>query len=123
MPRYRLQQWLNFITSELHKVVFIPLLDPRSGDGAKAFARDKATERLAFLNAQLDGREYLLDRFTVADAYLVTVLNWARFSGVDLSQFMAVDAYFNRLRERPSIARALAEELVLYQEQQARRAA
>ena len=123
MPRYRLQQWLNFITSELHKVVFIPLLDPRSGDGAKAFARDKATERLAFLNAQLDGREYLLDRFTVADAYLVTVLNWARFSGVDLGQFMAVDAYFNRLRERPSIARALAEELVLYQEQQARRAA
>jgi glutathione S-transferase len=123
MPRYRLQQWLNFITSELHKVVFIPLLDPRSGDGAKAFARDKATERLAFLNAQLDGREYLLDRFTVADAYLVTVLNWARFSGVDLSQFMAVDGYFNRLRERPSIARALAEELVLYQEQQVRRAA
>ena len=75
------------------------------------------------MNAQLAGRAYLLDRFTVADAYLVTVLNWARFSGVDLGQFMAVDAYFNRLRERPSIARALAEELVLYQEQQARRAA
>lgn len=123
MPRYRLQQWLNFITSELHKVVFIPLLDPRSGDGAKTFAREKAAERFAYLNACLDGREYLLDRFSVADAYLVTVLNWARFSGLDLAQFPAVDAYFNRLRERPSVARALAHEFALYREQQARRAA
>ena len=123
MARYRLQQWLNFITSELHKVVFIPLLDPSSGDGAKSSARDKATERFAYLNAQLEGHEYLLDQFTVADAYLFTVLNWARFSGVDLAQFPAVEGYFNRLRERPSVARALAEEFALYQEQQRRRAA
>ena len=123
MPRYRLQQWLNFITSELHKVVFIPLLDPRSGDESKAYARDKAAQRLSYLNAQLEGREYLLDRFTVADAYLVTVLNWARFSGIDLTPYPVVEAYLTHLRQRPSIARALAEEFTIYQRQQARRAA
>jgi glutathione S-transferase len=110
MPRYRLQQWLNFITSELHKLVFNPLLDPRSTDGAKAFARDKAAQRFTYLNGHLSGRDYLLDHFTVADAYLVVVLNWAGFSGIDLSQWPAVQGYFQRLRERPSVARALSEE-------------
>ena len=124
MPRYRLQQWLNFITSELHKVVFIPLLDPRSGDGAKAFARDKATERLAFLNAQLDRREHTCWTGLPSPMRISSPCSTGHASRVWTSrQFMAVDAYFNRLRERPSIARALAEELVLYQEQQARRAA
>jgi glutathione S-transferase len=123
MPRYRLQQWLNFITSELHKLVFNPLLDPRSTDGAKAFARDKAAQRFGYLNDHLNGRDFLLDRFTVADAYLVTVLNWAGFTGMDLAQWPAVQAYFQRMRERPSVARAMAEEFALYKEEQARRAA
>jgi len=121
MARYRLQQWLNFITSELHKVVFIPLLDPRSGEEAKAYAREKAGQRLTYLNAALEGREYLLDRCTVADAYLVTVLNWAQFCGLDLASYPAVNAYLTRLRARPSVALALAEEVELYQAQQARR--
>jgi glutathione S-transferase len=69
--RYRLQLWLNFITSELHKLVFMPLLSHKSNDGAKAFARDQVGRRFDYLNAHLDGRDYLLDRFTVADAYLV----------------------------------------------------
>jgi glutathione S-transferase len=123
MPRYRLQQWLNFITSELHKLVFIPLLDRASTDGAKAFARDKAQQRFAYLSDHLNGRDYLLDRFTVADAYLVVVLNWAAFTGLDLAQWPVVQAYFQRLRERSSVARAFAEEFALYREEQARRAA
>ncbi len=123
MPRYRLQQWLNFITSELHKLVFNPLLDPRSGDGARAFARGKAVQRFSYLNAHLDGRDHLLDRFTVADAYLVVVLNWAAFTGMDLAQWPAVRGYFARLSERPSVARALAEEFALFEEERARRAA
>jgi glutathione S-transferase len=123
MPRYRLQQWLNFITSELHKQVFNPLLDPRSADGAKVFARSKAEQRFGYLNTHLTGRDYLLDRFTVADAYLVVVLNWASFSGIDLAQWPAVQGYFQRLRERPSVARALREEFALYKEEQMRRAA
>jgi glutathione S-transferase len=123
MPRYRLQQWLNFITSELHKLVFSPLLDPRGIDGAKSYAHDKVGQRLAYLNTHLTGREFLLDRFTVADAYLVVVLNWTRFAGVDLAQWPAVQSYFERLRERPSVARAMDEELALYKAEQARRAA
>jgi glutathione S-transferase len=75
--RYRLQEWLNFVTSELHKQVFIALLDENSPEGAKQFARDKAGPRLDYLNSRLEGREFLLDRFTVADAYLLTILNWA----------------------------------------------
>jgi len=121
--RYRVQQWMNFVTSELHKLVFAPLLDPRGNDGAKAYARDKAKQRFDYLNAHLDGREYLLDRFTVADAYLTVVLNWAAFVGIDLAQWPAVNTYFQRLRERPSVAKAFTEELALFKQEQARRAA
>ena len=121
--RYRLQLWLNFITSELHKLVFIPLLSPKSNDGAKAFARDQIGPRFAYLNAHLDGRDYLLDRFTVADAYLVTILNWTKPTAIDLAQWPAVQAYFLRMHKRPSVARAFAEEMALYTEEQGRRAA
>lgn len=123
MQRYRLQQWLNFVASELHKVVFIPLLDPSYPQEAKGYPREKATQRLEYLNRYLQGRDYLLDRFTVADAYLMTVLNWARFVGPELSQWTAVNGYVERMGERPSVARAIAEETALYHEQQARRAA
>jgi glutathione S-transferase len=121
--RYHVQQWLNFVTSELHKLVFNPLLDPRSNDGAKTYARDKAKQRFDYLAAHLDRRAYLLDRFTVADAYLVVVLNWAAFAGIDLAQWPAVNEYFQRLRERPSVAKAFAEELALFKQEQSRRAA
>ncbi len=123
MARYRLQQWLNFITSELHKLVFIPLIERTSPDGAKAFARDKAAQRFGYLNDHLNGRNYLLDQFTVADAYLVVVLNWAAFTGIDLAQWPAVQAYFQRMCERPSVSKALSEEFALYTEEQARRSA
>jgi glutathione S-transferase len=118
--RYRLQLWLNFITSELHKLVFSPLLNHKSNDGARAFAHGQAGPRFDYLNAHLDGREFLLDRFTVADAYLVTVLNWTKPAGIDLTPWPAVLAYFKRMHRRESVARAFAEEMALYQEEQAR---
>jgi glutathione S-transferase len=69
----------------------------------------------------LDGRDYLLDRFSVADAYLVTVLNWTTvLPPVDLAKWPAIKAYYERLRQRPSIARAAAEEFKLYQAELAR---
>jgi glutathione S-transferase len=123
VERYRLQQWLNFTTSELHKVVFVPLLDPKASDGAKTYAREKAPQRLAHLAKHLEGREFVLDRFTIADAYLVTVLNWGRYSGVDLAEWPAVHAYYHRMLERPSVAQALSEEIALYKAEQARRSA
>jgi glutathione S-transferase len=122
IARYRLQEWLNFITTELHKVVFVPLLDPSMPEGGKAYARQKAEQRLAYLNSRLEGREYLLDRFTIADAYLATVLNWARFTAVDLAKWPAVKSYMDRMYQRPSVAKAIAEETRAYQDQEARRA-
>jgi len=121
--RYRLQQWLNFITSELHKLVFTPLLDSKSPEGAKAYAREKAATRFGYLDNHLEGRDYLLDDFSVADAYLATVLNWAKAAGIDLARWPAVESYFLCLRKRPSVAQAFAEEFALYKEEQVRRGA
>ena len=66
--------------------------------------------------------EFALDRFSIVDAYLTTILNWSAFTGVDLKQWPAVDDYFQRMLKRPSVARALNEELALYQEEQRRQA-
>jgi glutathione S-transferase len=122
IERYQLQQWLNFISTELHKAIFIPLLTRDSPDGAKTFARQKLPVRFSHLCKELRGRSFLLQGFTVADAYLVTVLNWAPYAGIDLSEWPEVKAYFQKLSERPSVSRALAEESQAYAEEQARRA-
>ena len=103
--------------------MFIPLLSHKSNDGARAFAREQIGPRFGHLDAHVDGREYLLDRFTVADAYLVTVLNWTKAVDIDLTPWPAVLAYFKRMRQRDSVARALAEEFALYQEEQKRASA
>lgn len=121
IERYQLQSWLNFITTELHKAVFYPQFSPESNDGAKAFARHLAEKRFAHLDRHLTGREFLLDRFTVADAYLATVLGWTRPVGIDLGKWPAVKDYFSRMRARPSVAKAVAEEYALYEAQEERR--
>ncbi len=123
IARYRLQEWLNFISTELHKGTYIPLLSRISPEGAKDFARQKMAIRLSHLDEHLQGQEFLLDRFTIADAYLVTVLNWSQFSGVDLGGWPAVKSYYTRLLKRPSVARAIADESVVYAEEQKRRVA
>jgi glutathione S-transferase len=120
MGRSRLQQWLCFIGTELHKALYVPLLDAKAPDAVKAYIREKGERALAYLDGYLAGRDYLLDRFSVADAYLFTVLNWSSAAAVDLGRWPAVKDYYSRMRQRPSIARALAEERALYTEQQAR---
>ena len=119
--RSRLQQWLGFIGTELHKAIFIPLLDDKASAEVKAYARDKIPLRLGILQAHLHDREYVLDTFSIADAYLTTILNWANASKVDLQQWPEVHAYYQRMLQRPSIARAAGEEFALYKEEQARR--
>lgn len=114
--RYRLQQWLNFISSELHKFVFTPLLTPKFDAAAKALAVEAGRERFAYLNEHLTGREWLLDDFSVADAYLAAVLNWAQAVQFDLDAYPAVTAYRDRLRARPAVARALGEEFAEYRQ-------
>jgi len=110
LARYRLQEWLNFIGTELHKGMYIPLLGHSNPEGAKDFARQKTAARLGHVESRLQRHEFLLDFFTVADAYLFTVLNWSQYAGVDLSPWPALQAYYQRLLQRPSIAKALAEE-------------
>ncbi|MFM0221946.1 glutathione binding-like protein [Paraburkholderia dipogonis] len=119
--RAKLQEWLGFISTELHKAVFVPLLDPHAPADVQTYTRRKVNLRLAVLEAHLRGREFLMEHFTVGDAYLVTVLNWAQHSGVDLAEWPSVDAYYKRTAHRPQVAKALGEEIALYLEEQARR--
>ena len=123
LGRARLQEWLCFIGTELHKALYVPLLDAKAPEGAKAHALSKADSRLAYVAGKLEGREHLLDRFSVADAYLFAVLNWSQVTPVDLKRHPSIVAYHARLHERPSVARAFAEERVLYGKELARHAA
>ncbi len=118
--RTRLQSWLCFIGTELHKGIFSTLFDPEAPEGAKAHVIRKGASRLAYLERHLTGREFLLDTFSVADAYLVTVLNWTMATPVDLAPYPAVRAYLRRLWQRPSVARAMGEERPLFEAEQAR---
>lgn len=121
--RAQLRQWLGFIGTELHKAVFVPLLDTKAAPEVKAYARDKANLRLGVLQAHLAQHEHLLGRFSAADAYLTAVLNWAPHAGVNLADWPAVQQYHRRMAQRPHIARAIGEEFALYQQELARRQA
>ncbi len=115
-----LHQWLSFIGTELHKAVFTPLLERAAPDGAKDHALANAERRLPVLARHLEGRAFLLDGFSVADAYLVTVLNWAQVTPVRLSRWPAVAAYLARLQQRDSVARAIEHESRLFVEERGR---
>jgi glutathione S-transferase len=121
--RAQLQKWLGFIGTELHKAVFVPLLDHKAGEAVKEYSRGKLPLRFDVLQRHLDGRDYLLDSFSIADAYLVTVLNWAGAAKVDLSPWPAVTAYQDKLLKRASVAKAVGEEYALYKAEQAIHAA
>jgi glutathione S-transferase len=122
--RAKLRQWLSFISSELHKGLMTPLLGAATPPEVKAWTMSRYAPRLAYLDDHLKEREFLLDRFSVADGYLTTVLNWTRGTPqIDLSAYPNVKAYLERMRARPSVAAALATELPLFQAEVARRKA
>jgi glutathione S-transferase len=120
LERARLQQWLSFVGTELHKGLFVPLFDQKAPEGTHAHTLKKQEPRLKYLNSHLAGRGFLLDRFTVADAYLYAVLNWTAPTRVDLAPFRAIQQYHRRLQKRPSVAKAFQEELGLYKAELAR---
>ena len=121
MERSRLHQWLCFIGTELHKGLFVPVLDKKAPPEVKTYILGKGLSRLDYLEKYLTGREFLLDHFSVADAYLVTVINWTMATPpIELSKWPVVKTYYERLRARPSIARAIAEEFELYKAELAR---
>ena len=119
--RAKLRQWLSFIGTELHKGLMLPLLGRETPPEVKAWAVRKYASRLGYLDDKLKGREFLLDRFSVADAYLATVLNWTQATPeIDLASYPNIKAYLERMRQRPSVAAALQVELPLYRAEIAR---
>ena len=110
LERYRLQEWLTFINSEIHKG-FSPLFKPNTPDDYKAIARENLSGRLAFVAEHLAKSDFLLgDRFSVADGYLFTVLNWTQWTGIDLAQWPSLMAFQERVGSRPAVKAALAAE-------------
>ena len=108
--RYRLQEWLNFITSELHKQ-FGPFFAATTPVEYKPILRETLSLRLDWLAGQLDGRDYLMgSQFTVADAYLYTILRWSPFVGIELAKWPVVAAYKARVEARPHVREALLAE-------------
>ena len=108
--RYKLLEWLNFITTELHKS-FGPMFSPVLADEAKAFFKDRVMGKFRYVESQLAGREYLMgSQFTVADGYLFTMLSWADRMKFDLSDMPNLLAYKTRVGARPKVQEALTKE-------------
>jgi glutathione S-transferase len=112
--RYKFLEWLNFITTELHKNLG-PLFSPVLADDAKAFFKDRAMSKFKYLDGQLAGRDYLMGKeFTVADGYLFTMLMWATDRlGFDLSGMPNLTAYKARVAARPKVKEAMTKEGLL----------
>jgi glutathione S-transferase len=110
LARYRLQEWLNFISTELHKQ-FSPLFAPNTPDATKDAQRERLAGRFDWLSKQLEGKDYLLGKdFSVADAYLFTVLSWGRHVGIDLARWPTLKGYVERVAARPAVQEALKAE-------------
>jgi len=110
MERYRLDEWLAFINSEIHKS-FSPFFNPATPDAWKEILRGKLVQRLDYVQGVLGTREFLMGgQFTVADAYLFTVLRWTKLANLSLQQWPAIQAYWEKIKQRPRVAEALAAE-------------
>jgi glutathione S-transferase len=108
--RYKLLEWLNFITTELHKN-FGPMFSPVLADEAKAFFKDRVMGKFKYVDSQLAGRDYVMgNQFTVADGYLFTMLSWADRMKFDLSDMPNLLAYKARIAARPKVQEALTKE-------------
>lgn len=113
LPRYRLQEWLTFIGTEIHKS-FSPLFNPAMPEEGKKIYRERLAGRFKFVDGQLAGKQYLTgDHFSVADAYLFTVSNWAKPMNIDLSAYPNLSAFRDRVAARPAVQEAMKAEGLL----------
>jgi glutathione S-transferase len=111
--RYRLQEWLNFITTELHKN-FSPLFNPTIPDEVKTFFKDRLMGKFKYIDGRLAGHDYLMgEQFTVADGYLLVMLRWADAHKMDLSGLKNLMAFKDRVTARPNVQAALKMEGLL----------
>ena len=108
--RYRVQEWLNYITSEVHKS-FSPLWNPAADPAVKEYASANLFKKFDWLESQLGGKKFLTgDNFTVADAYLFTVVNWTNFLGIDIGKWPKLKEFQARVAARPKVQEAMAAE-------------
>ena len=113
LARYRLQEWLTFIGTELHKG-FSPLFNPATPEDYKPMVRERLLHRLQWVDGQLAGKQYLMgDQFTVADGYLFTVTNWTQPTKLDISGLAHLAAYRERVGARPAVQAAMKAEGLL----------
>ena len=111
--RYKLQEWLTYINSELHKNIG-PMFSPVLTDDAKNFFKDRAIGKFRYVDGQLAGKDYLMGKqFTVADGYLFTMLSWADRMKFDLAGLTNLKAYQTRVGARPMVQEALTKEGLL----------
>jgi glutathione S-transferase len=112
--RTTLHIWLNYISTEIHKAVFYAMFNPATPPEMKAFARASLPAKYDYLSNHLAARSFLVgDKFTVADAYLVTTLGWAMAARIDLSPWPILTSYRDSIMQRPAVGRAFAEEAEL----------
>lgn len=105
--RYKLQEWLNFISTEIHKQ-FSPLFNSANPDSVKDAQKTKLAQRFTEISPQLEQQDYLTgSQFTVADAYLFTVLGWSKYFHIDLNQWPGIAGFVERVAARPAVAEAL----------------
>ena len=110
LPRYRLQEWLTFIGTELHRS-FSPLFNPAMPEEGKKIYRDRIVGRLQWLDGELAGRQYVMgEHFSVADAYLFTVTRWAKPMAIDLTPYANLRAHHARVAARPAVQETLKAE-------------
>jgi glutathione S-transferase len=114
IERYRLMEWLNFITAELHKQ-FGPLFQPSTPSEQRETFKEKISGRLAWVAKELEGKDYLLSDFTVADAYLFVMLTWTAHVGIDLGRWPTLKAYQARIAARPKVHEAMVAEGLIKQ--------
>lgn len=110
MERYHLMEWLNFISAEIHKA-YAPFFRPDAPEASKEAARQLLTKRISYLSDNLQHSTYLMgEDFTVADAYLFTILNWHHLANIHLETWPSVRAYVDRIAARPTVRDALDAE-------------
>jgi glutathione S-transferase len=113
--RYDLQEWLTFISGEIHKGTG-PLFNPQIPADWKKVVLDRLAQRYDYLNKHLEKNQYVMgNAYSVADAYLFTVLNWTNFVGIDLGKWPALKGYQARIAARPAVQAALKAEGLLKQ--------
>jgi glutathione S-transferase len=113
MERYRLQEWLTFISSEIHKS-FSPMFNKDTAEEVKSYARNMLGKRLIHAETQLANKLHLMgDHFTVADAYFFVVMNWSKIVGFDLAPYPHIKEYMTRVAARPAVQAAMKAEGLL----------